>query len=310
MEPNLKIIKFLCHISGYVNVKNHAYWQKLFKSKLRFQETPGTISRSATLRRDKKRSELRHAHMAGPTDGDGALRDVQENEQADQHGVPPDPSDLAARTKTAESKNKRKNRKRGGKASATSNSSELQVDRAAPKDWKSTRSFPNKESKISSISGKEMTKGAPKEPLDPPVHWALDTCLWDFVVEQGLSGREPHQEIVALKEEISTKTGPNSPLMRDFWAALSFGMTVFSCQDGIHLGWRRRPGLDGGLGGSSWTVEQVRELRARLWACQTDFRERLGIEVTSFKAETLCMETGIKLMYRNLGPDCWDLILA
>ena len=116
------------------------------------------------------------------------------------------------------------------------------------------------------------------------------------MVEQGLSGREPHQEVVALKEEISTKTGPNSPLMRDFWAALSFGMTVFSCQDGIHLGWRRRLGLDGGLGGSSWTVEQVRELRARLWACQTDFRERLGNEVTSLKAETttveaLCMGT-------------------
>ena len=42
--------------------------------------------------------------------------------------------DLAARTKTVESKNKRKKRKRGGKASATSNSLELQVDRVAPKD--------------------------------------------------------------------------------------------------------------------------------------------------------------------------------
>jgi len=92
-------------------------------------------------------------------------------------------------------------------------------------------------------------------------------------------------------------------------------MTVFTCQDGVHLGWRRRPGLDGGLGGSSWTVEQVRELRAWLWASKTDFRECLGNEVTSLKAEsavteTLCMETGIRLMYRTLGPDCWDLILA
>ena len=62
-------------------------------------------------------------------------------------------------------------------------------------------------------------------------------------------------------------------------------------------------------------MEQVRELRTRLWACQTDFRELLENEVTSLKAETavtetLCMETGIRLMYRTLGPDCWDLILA
>ena len=88
------------------------------------------IINPSTLHRDKKRSELRRAQLAGPPDDDGALCDVQENEIADQHGIPPDPSDLAARTKTAESKNKRKNRKRGGKASATSNSSELQVDRA------------------------------------------------------------------------------------------------------------------------------------------------------------------------------------
>ena len=62
-------------------------------------------------------------------------------------------------------------------------------------------------------------------------------------------------------------------------------------------------------------MEQVRELKARLWACQTNFRELLGNEVTSLKAETavtetLYMETGIRLMYRTLGPDCWDLILA
>ena len=59
------------------------------------------------------------------------------------------------------------------------------------------------------------------------------------------------------QQEIFTKTRPRSPPMH--------GIYVFSCQDGIHLGWRRRPGLDGGLGGSSWTVEKVRELRDRLW---------------------------------------------
>ena len=48
------------------------------------------------------------APMAGPPGGDGALRVVQDNEQQDQHGVPPDPSVLAARTKTAESKKKGK----------------------------------------------------------------------------------------------------------------------------------------------------------------------------------------------------------
>ena len=31
----------------FVNVKNHAYWHKLFRYELRLQETPGTISRSA-----------------------------------------------------------------------------------------------------------------------------------------------------------------------------------------------------------------------------------------------------------------------
>ena len=72
--------------------------------------------------------------------------------------------------------------------------------------------------------------------------------------------------------------------------------------------------MDAGLGGSSWTVKQVRELRAMLWATETDFRERLGNEVASLKAETavieaLCMETGIRLMYRTVGPDCWDLVL-
>jgi hypothetical protein len=54
------------------------------------------------------------------------------------------------------------------------------------------------------------------------------------VLEQGRSGREPQQEMIALKEEIAT-TGPRSPMMREFWSALSFVMTVLSCQDGIHL---------------------------------------------------------------------------
>ena len=106
-----------------------------------------------------------------------------------------------------------------------------------------------------------MVEGAALLPFDPPILWDEDTSLWDFV--QGCSGKEPPQTIIALKEEVSTNTGPRSPMMREFWAALSFGMTVLSCQDGIHLGWRRRPGLDGGLGGSSWNVEQVKELKIR-----------------------------------------------
>jgi hypothetical protein len=150
-----------------------------------------------------------------------------------------------------------------------------------------------------------MVEGAPLLPFDPPLLWDIDTSLWDFLLEQGLSGRETQQKIIALKEEILTKTGPRSPLMREFWAALSFGMTVFSCQDGIHLGWRRRPGLDGGLRVSSWTVEQVKVLRARLWAT-----ERLGREVTSIntervRTEDLCMSTGLRVRYETLGPDFW-----
>jgi hypothetical protein len=48
-------MKKLCHIHTYifpvifqdfVNVENHAYWQKLFRYEVRLQETPGTISRS------------------------------------------------------------------------------------------------------------------------------------------------------------------------------------------------------------------------------------------------------------------------
>ena len=43
-------------------------------------------------------------------------------------------------------------------------------------------------------------------------------------------------------------------------------------------------GFDGGLEGSTWTVEQIRELRARLWASETDFTGCLGEEVTSLNA--------------------------
>jgi hypothetical protein len=105
----------------------------------------------------------------------------------------------------------------------------------------------------------------------------VETSLWDFVLEQGLSGREPQDEIIAQKEEVFTNTGPRSPLMREFWAALSFGKTVFPCQDGIYLEWRRRPGFDGGLGGSSWTVEQVMMLRGRHRRYQNYFHKTPGV---------------------------------
>ena len=90
------------------------------------------------------------------------------------------------------------------------------------------------------------------------------------------------------------------------------GMNVFSCQDGIHLGWKRRPGLDEGLGGSSWNVEQLKELRARLWGSKIYFTAR---EVTSLQAEkrrteVRCMATGLSVRYETLGPDSLDLILA
>jgi hypothetical protein len=78
-------------------------------------------------------------------------------------------------------------------------------------------------------SGAEMVEGAILLPFDPPILWDEDTSLWDFVLEQRRSGREPQQEMIALKEEISTNTGPRSPMMREFWAALSFGMTIISC---------------------------------------------------------------------------------
>jgi hypothetical protein len=122
-----------------------------------------------------------------------------------------------------------------------------------------------------------------------------------------------------LREKISA--GNDSPKRRSFYqpwtkiSASSFGMTVLSCQDGIHLRWRRRPGLDRGLGGSSWNVDQVKELRARLWASKAYFTESLGEEVTSLQAEkrrteVRCMATGISVRYETLGPNSWDLILT
>ena len=279
----------------------------------------------STLRRDKKRAEQRRAQVAVPVpDAGHALRGVEEHERADQHGdASPDPSDHAAGTKTAKSKKKlKKIRENGGEDSEPNNLYELEVYRTEPMTWKTARVIPKALSRnvteaFSKFydSGTEMVEGAPLLPFDPPVLWDVDTSLWDYVEKQGLSGRVPLQKLVALKNEILTKTGPHSPIMKEFWAALSFGMTAFSCQDRIHLGWRRRPGLDGGLGGSSWTLEQVMELRARLWATETDFRVRLGREVTSLKAETasvqdICMATGLMVRYETLGPDSWDLILA
>jgi hypothetical protein len=66
--------------------------------------------------------------------------------------------------------------------------------------------------------------------------------------------------------------------------------------------------LDGGLGGSSWNVDQVKKLRARLWASKTYFTECLGREVTSLQAEKrrteeMCMATGLSVRYETLGPN-------
>ena len=38
---------YIFHVicQDFVNIENHAYWQKLFSYELRLQETPGTISR-------------------------------------------------------------------------------------------------------------------------------------------------------------------------------------------------------------------------------------------------------------------------
>ena len=53
-------------------------------------------------------------------------------------------------------------------------------------------------------SGTVMAEGAAMLPFNPPILWDEDTSLWDFVLEQGHSGREPQQEMIPLKEEIST----------------------------------------------------------------------------------------------------------
>ena len=127
--------------------------------------------------------------------------------------------------------------------------------------------------------------------------------------------REDFQELYTIKEEIYAKSNPNSPLRREFWAALSLGMTVFSCQDRLHLGWRRRNGSDGGLGGSAWTVEQIRELRARLWASETDFTGCLGEEVTSLNVVKEKKEvhyktragTASQLLYETVDSESWIL---
>jgi hypothetical protein len=42
----LYIYIFPVIFQDFVNVENHAYWQKLFRYELRLQETLGTISRS------------------------------------------------------------------------------------------------------------------------------------------------------------------------------------------------------------------------------------------------------------------------
>ena len=62
-------------------------------------------------------------------------------------------------------------------------------------------------------------------------------------------------------------------------------------------------------------MEDVKDLRAVIWNPETNSREKLGYEVTSLNAEslvieTLCMKTGIRLMYKTLGPASWDLVLA
>jgi hypothetical protein len=195
---------------------------------------------------------------------------------------------------------------------------ELDIYRTSPLAWASARAIPKALSENASKtftnfydSVAEMAEGAAMLPFDPPILCDEDTSLWDFVLEQGRSGREPQQEMIALKEEISTNTDPLPPMMREFCAALSFGMTVLSCRDGIYLGWRRRPGLDGGLGGSSWNVE---ELRACHQASKTHFTECLGREVTNLTAEkrmteVRCMATSISVRYETLGPNSWDLIL-
>ena len=63
MKPNLDNFKVSGHISGFVNVENHAYWQKLFRYKLRLQETHGTISRSAVKKDQNERKVKSQANI-------------------------------------------------------------------------------------------------------------------------------------------------------------------------------------------------------------------------------------------------------
>ena len=69
-------------------------------------------------------------------------------------------------------------------------------------------------------------------------------------------------------------------------------------------------------GGSLWTVEQVLTLGAVLWEEKPRFfRDFLGVRITSLTAEStlvdaLCKKTGIRLRYKTLGPDSWDLVLT
>ena len=106
--------------------------------------------------------------------------------------------------------------------------------------------------------------------------------------------------------------------MREIWADLSFCIAVFSRQDGLHLGFRRGVGSfgDDAPGGSLWTEEQVDTFGAVLWMEKPRFfRDKLGRDITRLDAEStlvdaLCKKTGIRLRYKTLGPDSWDLVLT
>ena len=64
-------------------------------------------------------------------------------------------------------------------------------------------------------------------------------------------------------------------------------------------------------------MEQVEDLRALLWEEEDPrfFRDFWGERITSLDAEStlvdvLCKKTGIRLRYKTLGPDSWDLVLT
>jgi hypothetical protein len=85
----------------------------------------------------------------------------------------------------------------------------LDFYRTLPIAWPSARAIPkalsgNVTEAFTNLydSGAEMVEVVLLFSFDPPLLWDVDTSLWDFVLEQGLSGREPQQEIIALKEEI------------------------------------------------------------------------------------------------------------